>query len=118
MYIHNQFYRMMKQAGYLAVLMLLVAAVLFAQSNTGTITGVVQDANGGVVPNATVTVTNTGTNETKTVTTDSDGRYEAPSLSVGLYKVTATAGGFQETTVENARLAVGDKLRVDVVMAV
>jgi len=102
----------------LIAILLIFTICAFAQSNTGTITGVVQDANGAIVPNATVTVTNMGTNETKTVTSDSDGRYEAPSLSTGLYKVTASASGFQATTVENARLAVGDKLRVDVIMSV
>ena len=102
----------------LIAILLIFSICAFAQSNTGTITGVVQDANGAIVPNATVTVTNMGTNETKTVTSDSDGRYEAPSLSTGLYKVTASASGFQATTVENAQLAVGAKLRVDVVMSV
>ena len=102
----------------LIAILLIFSICAFAQSNTGTITGVVQDANGAIVPNATVTVTNVGTNETKTVTSDSDGRYEAPSLSTGLYKVTASASGFQATTVENAQLAVGAKLRVDVVMSV
>ena len=116
--MHIQFYKTTGLASYLIAIVLLLAASIFAQSNTGTITGVVQDANGAVVPSATVVVTNIGTNETKTVTTDGDGRYEAASLSSGLYKVTATATGFQSTTVENARLAVGDKLRVDVVMAV
>ena len=116
MYI--QFRKSIGQAGSLIAIMLLSTFSIFAQSNTGTITGVVQDANGAIVPNATVTVTNMGTNETKTVMTDGDGRYEAPSLSTGIYKVTASASGFQATTVENARLAVGEKLRVDVVMAV
>jgi len=100
------------------VVVLFTGLSVLAQSNTGTITGVVQDANGAVVPNAAVTVTNVGTNESKTVTTDSEGRYEAPSLSTGVYKVSAKANGFQAVTVENARLAVGDKLRVDVTMSV
>jgi len=104
----------------LTILLVILFAGLstIAQSNTGTITGVVQDANGAVVPNAAVTVTNIGTNESKTVTTDSDGRYEAPSLSTGVYTISAKANGFQAATVEGARLAVGDKLRVDVTMSV
>ena len=50
--------------------------------------------------------------------TNSDGFYEVPSLSTGLYKITATAAGFQETSVSDARLAVGDRLRLDVNMSV
>jgi hypothetical protein len=96
----------------------LLACGVFAQSNTGSITGVVTDPNGAVVPSATVKITNQGTNETRTVQTDSDGRYEVPALSNGVYKVTVTGSGFQETSVSDARLAVGDKLRVDVAMTV
>ncbi|HEY8558868.1 MAG TPA: TonB-dependent receptor [Pyrinomonadaceae bacterium] len=106
-----------KQAGLLLFSLLILASGVWAQSNTGTITGQVEDANGAAVPNATVTVTNVGTNETRTVQTNDDGFYEAASLSTGVYKVTATAAGFQETTVNEVRLAVGDRTRVDVNLA-
>ena len=94
------------------------AAGALAQSNTGSITGVVQDVNGAAVPNATVTVTNVGTNDTRTVQTNDEGLYEAPSLATGVYKVAAKAGGFQEAAVSDVRLSVGDRLRVDVKMGV
>jgi hypothetical protein len=116
--MHKQIYRGIGRSAFLIAAALVLAIGVFAQSNTGTITGTVQDANGAVVPNATVTVTNIGTTESKTVTTDSDGIYIAPSLSAGVYKVTATGGGFQETTVTDARLSVGDTLRVNVTMTV
>ena len=112
-----KFSNKIKQAGSLLAVVIMLAMGIMAQSNTGSITGVVQDPNGAVVPNATVKVTNMGTNETKTVQTDSAGRYDVPSLSTGTYKVTVTAGGFQETSVSEAQLAVGDKLRVDVNMS-
>lgn len=102
----------------LSILVLMFAIAGSAQSNTGTITGQVQDANGAVVPNATVTVTNVGTNEKRTVQTNEEGFYEAPSLSTGIYKITASASGFQETSVSDARLSVGDRLRVDVKVGV
>lgn len=105
-----------KQAGYILAVVLFFAMSTFAQSNTGTITGQIQDANGAIIPGATVTVTNIGTNDSRTVQTNDDGFYEVPSLPTGVYKVTAKASGFQETTVSDARLAVGDRLRVDVKM--
>lgn len=107
-----------KQAGTFLALVLIMAIAVSAQSNTGTITGQVQDANGAVVPNATVTVTNVGTNENRTVQSNEEGFYEAPSLSTGIYKITVSASGFQETSVNDARLSVGDRLRVDVVVGV
>lgn len=113
-----QIYSKIKQAGSFAAITLLLAISVFAQSNTGSITGFVQDASGAAIASATVTLTNIGTNESKTVQTNGDGFYEAPSLSTGIYKIVSTASGFQATTVNEARLAVGAKLRVDVQMGV
>lgn len=105
-----------------AIQILAIAAIslsaVFAQSNTGTITGQVSDSTGAVIPNATVTVTNVGTNESRTMQTNDTGFYQAASLSTGVYKVSAVANGFQESSVSNARLAVGDRLRVDVTLSV
>src|SRR5882757_7936284 len=83
-----------KMTGVL-VIAIMAAMSLSAQSNSGSITGVVHDQNGGAVANASVTVTNTGTNEKRTVQTDGDGRYEVPALPTGRYTVEATGSGFQ-----------------------
>jgi hypothetical protein len=89
---------------------------VFAQSNTGSITGVVADQNGAVVPNASVTVTNQGTNEKRTVQADGEGRYEVPSLPTGIYTVEASGTGFTATSVKDLRLAVGERARADIAM--
>jgi len=96
----------------------LLALTAFGQSNTGTITGVVTDQNGAVVPNATVTITNQGTNEKRTAQADAEGRYEVPSLPTGIYSVEASASGFKAATVKDLRLAVGEKARADVSLGV
>ncbi|MEO8041055.1 MAG: TonB-dependent receptor [Acidobacteriota bacterium] len=102
----------------LTCIVVFLAISLAAQSNTGSITGVVSDPNGAVIPNATVTVTNQGTNEKRTVQTDDEGRYDVPSLSNGIYTVEASGGGFQTTSVKDLRLAVGERARADVAMSV
>ena len=107
-----------KRAVSLASIVFILAISLAAQSNTGSITGVVSDPNGAVVPNATVTVTNQGTNETRTVQTDDEGRYDVPSLATGTYTVEASGGGFQATSLKDVRLAVGERARVDVALVV
>ncbi|HEV8592917.1 MAG TPA: TonB-dependent receptor [Pyrinomonadaceae bacterium] len=104
-----------------AVSLLLIAFIIsitvIAQSNTGSITGVVADPNGAVVPNATVNVTNQGTNEKRTVQTDSEGRYEVPSLPTGVYTVEASGSGFAATSVKDLRLAVGERARADIALS-
>src|SRR6267378_8049952 len=91
---------------------------VFGQSNTGSISGIVQDPGGAIIRSANITVTNVGTNETRTTQSNDEGYYEVPSLATGVYKVVGAASGFQETTVSDARLAVGAKLRVDLNMPV
>ena len=49
---------------------------------TGTISGVVRDATGGVVPRASITVKNVETGITRSMPTDAQGRYRAANLSV------------------------------------
>lgn len=113
-----QFGKTIKQAVSFLAVVLILAGGSFAQSNTGSITGIVEDQNKAAIANAAVTVTNIGTNETRTVQTNDEGFYEVPSLSTGVYKVVATASGFQETTVNEVRLAVGDRARVDVGLSI
>lgn len=107
-----------RRAVYLLSIAFILSAAVFAQSNSGSITGVITDPNGAVVPNASVSVTNQGTNERRTVQTDSDGRYEVLALPTGIYTVEASANGFQATSVKDLRLAVGEKARADVTMIV
>src|SRR3954452_22161636 len=114
----NFFTNKIKWVSLITMILIAVAITAFAQSNTGTITGQVQDQNGAVVPNATVTVTNLGTNESRNVQTNNEGFYEAASLPTGMYKVSANASGFQAGTVTDIRLAVGDRQRVDVKLGI
>lgn len=109
----NPAINIIKRAASLAAIAVIFALAAFAQSNTGSITGVITDQNGAVVPNATVTVTNQGTNEKRTVTTDGEGRYDVPSLSTGVYTIEASGSGFSATSVKDLRLAVGERARAD-----
>jgi len=101
------------------VLSLCVALPLAAQKFTGTISGVVTDPAGAVVPNADVTVTNASTAESRTAKTGAGGEYTIAGLNPGTYDVTIKAPSFKEfvskgnqlfvssTTTVNASLAVG-----------
>src|SRR5437868_10278069 len=78
------------------VLFLALPAMLLAQEFRGTISGVISDRSGAVIPNVKVTVTEVQTNTRLTVTTEAGGRYTAPFLSPGDYDITAQLQGFRE----------------------
>ncbi|MGH9844780.1 MAG: carboxypeptidase regulatory-like domain-containing protein, partial [Blastocatellia bacterium] len=82
----------------------------------GSIAGSVTDANGAAVPNATVTITNLGTNVSQTLTTNAEGLYEAPFLTPGSYKVSATAQGFSTSVNNNVDVSVGARVRADLAL--
>jgi hypothetical protein len=97
-----------------AVLVMLAASIAaHAQIvETGTITGVVKDKAGALVPKAHVKVKNAATGLTNATETDSDGIYVTPPLHPGDYDVTVEAPGFKGV-VENVRLEVGQRLDVN-----
>src|SRR5271156_1428648 len=69
-------------------------STLQAQSNSGSISGAVNDPSGAVVPGATVTVENPVSGYLRTAKTDSAGRFQFSNLPFNPYHVTAAATGF------------------------
>src|SRR5262249_52295092 len=105
--------------GILALVAVLVlhATVARAQVDRATISGVVKDTGGGVVPGATVTVTNVSTNlESEQVTTES-GTYQVVNLIPGRYRVDFELSGFKKSS-QVVTLEVGQRARVDMELAV
>ncbi|MGQ0540729.1 MAG: carboxypeptidase regulatory-like domain-containing protein [Blastocatellia bacterium] len=80
--------------------MLCLSAIAFGQGTTGSIEGTVTDANGAVVPNATVTVRSSGSTSgySRSVTADSNGYINIQGVPPGSYKVTIVATNFAEKT--------------------
>ena len=97
--------------------LLLVAGFVFSamaqsQATAGQITGVVTDANGAAVPNATVKAANKDTGLTREATTSDDGGYTIVALPPGKYTVTAEATGFAVATVDDVTVIVGQSITV------
>ncbi|MDQ3070190.1 MAG: carboxypeptidase-like regulatory domain-containing protein [Acidobacteriota bacterium] len=110
------------RAARVATLALVCSALLIqpvsAQQNTGTITGVVTDESGAVLPGVTVTVKQAETGFTRDFVTTSTGAYTASLLPLGKYVVTFTLQGFQARTVSNIDLHVGDRLEINSKMGI
>ena len=75
----------------------LLTPSVWGQGLTGGISGTITDPNGGVVPNAKITVRNAGTNADYPATTDSSGLYRVLALVPGNYSVSVEAPGFRRT---------------------
>ena len=85
-----------------------------AQFDSATVSGVIQDGTGGVLPGADVTLTSVGTGlERRTVTNDT-GLYTFPNVPVGTYTVKAALSGFNTVTKTGVTLSAGVNIRVDV----
>ncbi|MFL6231189.1 MAG: carboxypeptidase regulatory-like domain-containing protein, partial [Pyrinomonadaceae bacterium] len=87
-----------------------------AQTDQGRIAGAVRDANGAVVPGATVTAKNDRTGEARVVTSGDDGRYLVAALKPSTYTVAAGATNFQTTKASDVQLGVGQELKLDLTL--
>src|SRR5262245_65967638 len=99
---------------FLFTLLMLCPAAAFAQQETATITGEVRDANGSVVPKATITVTNVETNVSIKSETNDQGLYTVPSLKPGPYSITVEKAGFKKSVRSGVTLQVNQVARLDV----
>lgn len=90
---------------------------IWAQAETGQITGLVLDASGAVVPKAAVTIRNIDTGATRTTVGSDQGTYTITNIQPGNYEVAITAPGFT-TFKQNVVLTVGAKIAVDAKLTV
>jgi hypothetical protein len=99
----------------LAALVCLFAFSLavFAQTNSGTITGTILDPAGAVVPSAKIEVKNSDTGAVYQGGTSATGNYVIP-VPVGKYSLTVTVTGFKKYVRENLVVTVATDVRQDV----
>jgi len=84
---------------------------LFAQNTSGSITGVVQDASGGVIPGATATLINQDQGvQTRQTITNEAGIFLFSALPAATYTVTVELAGFKTYKKTDVKLFVNDKL--------
>jgi hypothetical protein len=99
-------------------LALFFAAPLAAQTvTTGNISGVVTDAQGGVLPGATVAATHTDTGTSYEAVTGADGHYSILNVRIGSYTIAAAMSGFKDQKQEKIDVALGADKTVDFKLA-
>lgn len=101
-----------------ALVVLAMALPAGAQTvTTGNITGTVTDAQGGVLPGATVTALHTDTGTSYQALTGADGRYNILNVRVGAYTVTAVMGGFRDQKQDKVQVQLGAEQTADFKLA-
>jgi Carboxypeptidase regulatory-like domain/TonB-dependent Receptor Plug Domain len=101
---------------------LLTCVVLFFSlagqaQTTGTISGVVTDKGGALVPKVQVSARNTASGEIRTAMTNAAGAYSFPALAPGDYELTFALQGFS-TIAETATLNITEHIAVNTIMQV
>src|SRR6185437_390052 len=94
---------------------LLGTATLWA-AITGSISGVVTDPNGAVMPGVTVVATSLSTNVQTTAVSDSKGFYSFPTLNVDVYDVRVSQRGFRDYVQTGVKIDANSSLRIDISM--
>ncbi|HEY8186262.1 MAG TPA: TonB-dependent receptor [Pyrinomonadaceae bacterium] len=87
-----------------------------AQAVYGSISGTVTDAQGAVVPDATVTITSIDRNTSDTVQTNDSGLYVKDRLLPGTYKVTIEKNGYKKGEIALVVVNVDTQAKTDVTL--
>src|SRR3954447_5650466 len=94
-------------------LLLLTAVSAAAQILTGTVLGTVQDAQGGVIPGATVTlISDTRATRSAPVQTSASGDFVIPNVTAGTYTVEVTMPSFKTLQRSGVQVSAGERVTV------
>src|SRR5437870_6755862 len=96
------------------LLLALSSSAGLAQTNLGSITGIITDPQGAIVPEATVTATNVATGLHTFAKSNSAGIYLLTSLPLGTYTVSVEHTGFGKYLRQGITLDAGQRLGLDI----
>jgi hypothetical protein len=96
----------------------LMGTILLAQSDTGSLSGIVTDPNGAVIANAKLTIKNDQTGRQLVTATSEAGVYVFPNLVAGPYTLTALQPGFKTLNRSEIVIAVASRLVLDLQLEV
>ncbi|HXH37689.1 MAG TPA: TonB-dependent receptor, partial [Thermoanaerobaculia bacterium] len=105
-----------KHIRFLFAIALLIAIVpfpLFAQSSTGSVSGIVSDESGAVLPGVSITALNTATGLSRTAVSNPVGHYDIPLLPPGTYSVSSELSGFSPVKYDRIVVNVGSDSAVN-----
>ena len=102
-----------------SLFLFLASSLLYSQSSSGTIEGIVHDSSGAVISGAKIRLLGTETGEVvRDVTAGADGAFAAPLLRPSTYTVEASAPGFKKLVRSGIILRVDDVLNLRLALEV
>lgn len=99
---------------FAAAVLACTAALVWAQTVTGLVSGTVTDPSGQIIVGATVTLINEATGDQRTANTETNGSFVFPAVQPGSYTIKVESKGFQalerkgNQLTPNQRLAAGN----------
>src|SRR5712691_300312 len=111
---------MLRRVSIAALAFALIAAATpaVAQTTNGVISGIISDAQGGVLPGVTINARNAETGLSRTVVTEGDGRFRLAALPPGRYELKAELAGFGSVDVPPMTLTTGTEITRNITMQV
>lgn len=103
---------------FVAALLVLLAANLFGQAESGTVVGTITDQAGAVVPGAAVTVLHEGTQFTRSTTSNANGQFRVDAFPTGRLSITVEQPGFQKLIRSGVELTAADTITVNLQLSV
>lgn len=91
---------------------LVMPAVIYAQSTTATLSGTVVDPSGAVIPHAAVTLKNDATHDVRQTTSNGAGDFSFSAVPSGNYEVDVTFAGFQALRENGIHLDPGSQVNL------
>jgi hypothetical protein len=100
------------------MILLCAATIALAQAGRGSISGLVTDPTGAVIPGASVVALNHATGIKISTVSTGAGLYNFVSLIPGVYQLTASMNGFEGVAQDNVKVTVDQVSTVDIALRV
>ncbi len=102
------------RALYCILACVLIPSGIFAQTSTGSISGLVTDTSGAVIPGVALEVTDIDRNVSFETSTNESGFYVVTPLQPGQYRITAESEGFRRYILEPFQIVTQQKAGLDI----
>ena len=99
-------------------LLFFTVSLAYAQDDRGSISGLVTDSTGAVIPNAAITITNEATGIVLNTTSDGAGSYNVGFVIPGVYTVSVANTGFKQYTATHVRVEVAGHVGINAKLSV